>query len=237
MQTPPVNYTVPCTKATAAQIQTDLTPPAFPKLPLAKSPDLPQTPPAVPGYCNADMPTDSTLNRYVWTVAQFVNEVPAHLLGLYQLVRIWQADSACACLQGFYVNVDYHSNNYTNDVANGDGAIFDKPTWMQTWTYLLETIVKSVPQAQGRLLIDLINEPDGCADPLSALSQGTSDQAKDHTGVAQQDLCSQLADSLLLPACQRVAAAEKKALQQSCCEVLPASKVQLPSCHFASTVS
>ena len=64
-------------------------------------------------------------------------------------------------MQGFYVNVDYHSNNYTNDVANGDGSIFDKPTWTQTWTYLLETIVKSVPQAQGRLLIDLINEPDG----------------------------------------------------------------------------
>ena len=61
--------------------------------------------------------------------------------------------------------MDYHSNNYTNDVANGDGSIFDKPTWTQTWTYLLETIVKSVPQAQGRLLIDLINEPDGCVHP------------------------------------------------------------------------
>ena len=75
VQTPPVNYTVPCTKATEADIQKALTPPTFPSLPLAKSPDLPQTPPAVPGYCNADMPTDSTLNRYVWTVAQFVNEV------------------------------------------------------------------------------------------------------------------------------------------------------------------
>ena len=66
-------------------------------------------------------------------------------------------------LQGFYVNIDYHSNNYTNQIAGGDGSIFDKTTWTQTWVYLLETIVKTVPQAQGKLLIDLINEPDGYA--------------------------------------------------------------------------
>ena len=66
-------------------------------------------------------------------------------------------------MQGFYVNIDYHSNNYTNQIAGGDGSIFDKQTWTQTWVYLQETIVNSVPQAQGKLLIDLINEPDGCA--------------------------------------------------------------------------
>ena len=72
-------------------------------------------------------------------------------------------------MQGFYVNIDYHSNNYTNQIAGGDGSIFDKPTWTQTWVYLLETIVKSVPQAQGKLLVDLINEPDGCAPTCSHL--------------------------------------------------------------------
>ena len=76
-------------------------------------------------------------------------------------------------MQGFYVNIDYHSNNYTNQIAGGDGSIFDKPTWTQTWVYLLETIVKSVPQAQGKLLVDLINEPDGCA-PTCSLCQGCS---------------------------------------------------------------
>ena len=85
-------------------------------------------------------------------------------------------------LQGFYVNIDYHSNNYTNQIAGGDGSIFDKPTWTQTWVYLLETIVKSVPQAQGKLLIDLINEPDGCA-PLcsqtcTALGQCTCEMER-----------------------------------------------------------
>ena len=74
-QTPPYNYTVPCVKATTAQITKGLTPPTFPALTLAKSPALPEDPPPIPGYCNAEMPNDSTLNRYVWTVAQFVNEV------------------------------------------------------------------------------------------------------------------------------------------------------------------
>ena len=74
-QTPPYNYTVPCVKATTAQITKGLTPATFPALTLAKSPALPEDPPPIPGYCNSEMPNDSTLNRYVWTVAQFVNEV------------------------------------------------------------------------------------------------------------------------------------------------------------------
>ena len=66
---------MPCVKATTAQITKGLTPATFPALTLAKSPALPEDPPPIPGYCNSEMPNDSTLNRYVWTVAQFVNEV------------------------------------------------------------------------------------------------------------------------------------------------------------------
>ena len=65
-------------------------------------------------------------------------------------------------MQGFYVNVDYHSNSYTNTLAHGDGSIYDQPTWTATWVQLITTILQAVPQAEGKLLIDLVNEPDGC---------------------------------------------------------------------------
>lgn len=63
--------------------------------------------------------------------------------------------------QGFYVNLDYHGNSYTDLLGNGVGSIYDQPGWTLAWVQLLEIILKNVPAAQGRLFIDLINEPDG----------------------------------------------------------------------------
>lgn len=76
MQAPVVPLTRKCVVPSPADIEKTLVPPAFPNLPLAKSSELPQAPPDVPGgICNADLPTTSTLERYVWVVKQFVEQV------------------------------------------------------------------------------------------------------------------------------------------------------------------
>lgn len=56
--------------------------------------------------------------------------------------------------------MDYHGNKYTDELAHGDGSIYNQASWTTTWVQLVDTIIKSVPQAAGKLLIDLINEPD-----------------------------------------------------------------------------
>ena len=112
-QTPPYNYTVPCVKATTAQISKGLTPPTFPALTLAKSPALPEDPPPIPGYCNAEMPNDSTLNRYVWTVAQFVNEVPSLAWLLWAHSCRLQDVTPCCCML-----MCYHTLAYSQQVRD-----------------------------------------------------------------------------------------------------------------------
>ena len=65
-----------CVVPTVAAIEAALTPPTYPSLPLAKSPDLPQAPPTVVGgICNNGMPSNTTLARYVWVVQQFIEQV------------------------------------------------------------------------------------------------------------------------------------------------------------------
>lgn len=84
--------------------------------------------------------------------------LPSSLLEMHVVgpsFRIW-------ALQGFYVNVDYHSNKHTDEIAHGDGSIYNQEAWTATWVQLIETILRNTPSAQGKLLLDLINEPDGC---------------------------------------------------------------------------
>ena len=66
------------------------------------------------------------------------------------------------------MNVDYHSSKYTDELANGDGSIYNQETWTATWVQLLTTILQNVPAAQGKLLIDLVNEPDRSAQSCAA---------------------------------------------------------------------
>lgn len=66
-------------------------------------------------------------------------------------------------VQGFYVNLDYHGNKYTDSLGNGVASIYDQPSWTAAWVQLLTIILQNVPSAQGKLFIDLVNEPDGCA--------------------------------------------------------------------------
>jgi aryl-phospho-beta-D-glucosidase BglC (GH1 family) len=60
---------------------------------------------------------------------------------------------------GFYINVDFHSNKWG---GVGDQSVFNKAQWIANWAALLRNILTQAPEANGRLLIDLMNEPDGC---------------------------------------------------------------------------
>ena len=53
------------------------------------------------------------------------------------------------------MNVDFHSN------AEGDRSLYTQASWIANWVQLVTSILSTVPQAAGKLLIDLINEPDG----------------------------------------------------------------------------
>ena len=54
--------------------------------------------------------------------------------------------------------------------------MYDLPTWVDSWEGVLGSVLEAVPASRGRLLIDLINEPDaynltwaGAADPGAAI--------------------------------------------------------------------
>ena len=70
--------------------------------------------------------------------------------------------------QGFYVVVDYQTMK-----GGPEDNIFDKESWMSQWVDLVTQLVQYAPETHGRLLLDLINEPDGCAFPLLSGFLGT----------------------------------------------------------------
>ena len=70
-----------------------------------------------------------------------------------------------------YVNLDFHGNSYIDEISNGDGSIYNQPLWTNAWVQLVTIILQNIPAAQGKLLIDLVNEPDGCAGPLTLLNR------------------------------------------------------------------
>lgn len=50
---------------------------------------------------------------------------------------------------------------YGDSLAAGNESLYDQPSWVQSWVALLKSVLQNTPAAAGRLLIDLINEPDG----------------------------------------------------------------------------
>jgi len=92
--------------------------------------------PAVPnGVCNADLPNNRTYDRFVWMVNYYVS-------------------------QGFYVNLDFHSNMNQDVGANRNESFANQTAWINNWATLLKDLVKT-PANKGKILVDLINEPDG----------------------------------------------------------------------------
>eukprot|EP00891_Asterochloris_glomerata_P000143 jgi/Astpho2/143/fgenesh1_pg.00004_%23_47_t len=133
LNTAPIDFTGACTVATTAQIQATITPPSdAPTLLATSGATLPMAPPNVTSdVCNANMPNDSTFNRYVWLV--------------------WQM-----CGEGMYVSMTYHSYNIA---YGGDKSVNNLEGWVNNWVTLLTAVLKS-DVCKNKLLIDLMNEPD-----------------------------------------------------------------------------
>ncbi len=53
--------------------------------------------------------------------------------------------------------------DYQNMKGGPEDNILDKEAWMAQWVDLVTQLVQYAPETHGRLLLDLINEPDGCA--------------------------------------------------------------------------
>ncbi|CAK0786597.1 hypothetical protein CVIRNUC_009811 [Coccomyxa viridis] len=56
--------------------------------------------------------------------------------------------------QGFYVSMDYHN-------IAPDAIVSNYTEFIGQWVSLLTDVLAAVPEAKGRLLLDMINEPDG----------------------------------------------------------------------------
>eukprot|EP00884_Botryococcus_braunii_P019883 jgi/Botrbrau1/6579/Bobra.0189s0006.1 len=93
------------------------------------------SPPKVEGKCSADVPDDSVYNRFLY-VANFMAS------------------------QGFYVLVDWHNSGKGNQV--GDIAFSDATQFGNDWVQLVKDL-KAQGSIPGKLMIDLINEPDAYA--------------------------------------------------------------------------
>eukprot|EP00884_Botryococcus_braunii_P018123 jgi/Botrbrau1/4995/Bobra.0396s0021.1 len=133
---PPINYQGVCAVPSTDAIKETLVPPSYPQSagPLAGTSLPSQAPPAVTGnMCNTALPNNSTYKRFVWVVRYLAQ-------------------------QGFYISLDYHSNKWG---GSGDQSVFNRRQWVANWVALLKNILALAPEAQGRLLIDLMNEPDG----------------------------------------------------------------------------
>ncbi|CAL8465540.1 g5076 [Coccomyxa elongata] len=141
----PAEYTRNCTVATDYEVRRSMVPRILPKLPVSKyglpNDDAPQ----VPGHvCNIAMPGQSTRARYLWVVQYLI-------------------------YQGLYVNLDFHSIGVHETLTTGntpfsgadDYTLYDVDGWVGLWVSLVKDILADTPEAKGRLLIDLINEPDG----------------------------------------------------------------------------
>ena len=50
--------------------------------------------------------------------------------------------------------------------VQGNESLYNQASWIASWVQLVQSILATVPQAAGKLLIDLINEPDGCTSLL-----------------------------------------------------------------------
>ena len=135
----------PILPGTQAAIQETMFPPAgaFPSLTFNASMSIPpEEPPEVPkGICNSDLAMATTQDRLIAMISFMVEE-------------------------NFYVNLDFHS-------FGADEGFLVEPADVEplvnAWADLVANILAAVPEIQGRLMLDLLNEPDGCGPGLPIL--------------------------------------------------------------------
>lgn len=137
-RSPIINYTAKCTVPDSDAIKGTLAPNAS----VYSTYSVPEgwlptndTPAIVDDVCNADLPNDETYNRFLWMCDYYIS-------------------------QGFYVNLDYHSNMNQDVGTEKNESFADQAAWINNWATLLEDLLKT-PANKGKILVDLINEPDG----------------------------------------------------------------------------
>lgn len=54
---------------------------------------------------------------------------------------------------------------YQDMASRKNESFADQGAWINNWAILLEDIQKT-PENKGKILVDLINEPDGCVLPF-----------------------------------------------------------------------
>ena len=143
----PYPYTRLCGAPSPDMLKTTVAPPVFESwlpralsragAPLRLTPDDPPEVPTPAGatksLCNAPLARTRTVrDRFHYVVAELV-------------------------AQGFAVMVDYHPGLR---IATSEVALDDLPGWVDAWEATLSRLLAAVPGVRGRLLVDLINEPD-----------------------------------------------------------------------------
>ena len=156
----PYPYTRLCGAPSPDMLKTTVAPPVFESwlpralsragAPLRLTPDDPPEVPTPAGatksLCNAPLARTRTVrDRFHYVVAELV-------------------------AQGFAVMVDYHPGLR---IATSEVALDDLPGWVDAWEATLSRLLAAVPGVRGRLLVDLINEPDAFKMSWNGAQQAT----------------------------------------------------------------
>lgn len=137
-RSPVINYTAKCTVPSTQAIKGTLTPNSSVYssyiVPSGWAPTN-DTPTVQNSVCNSDVPNNATYDRFIWMCNYYIS-------------------------QGFYVNLDYHSNMNQDVGALRNESFANQTAWISNWASLLTDLTKT-PANKGKILVDLINEPDG----------------------------------------------------------------------------
>eukprot|EP00884_Botryococcus_braunii_P014337 jgi/Botrbrau1/22904/Bobra.0065s0056.1 len=99
-------------------------------------PNPPDPTPEASGRCNAYLPNDSTLNRFLWVIQYFVGA-------------------------GYYVILDWHPTAaQPADIAVASDPVKFRQNWVSLFQAITNTPGWKNGILQGRLMLDLMNEPD-----------------------------------------------------------------------------
>ena len=99
--------------------------------PGGKTPGVPP-PPFTGGVCNNGIPDDTVYGRFLWAVDYIAST-------------------------GMYVLVDFHNSGKADNV--GDIGFSNPDTFVDQWAKLTKDLM-AMPNVPGKLMIDIINEPD-----------------------------------------------------------------------------
>ena len=55
----------------------------------------------------------------------------------------------------------FDGRRYGDSLAEGNESLYQQASWIASWVALVKSVLENTPAAHGKLLIDLINEPDG----------------------------------------------------------------------------